>query len=305
MGQPVSGVYHGTLSFTFLDGPSTPEASDSFQDCHDHKGIVMAKKPPYEGLDHEVVSHMKGIDGLEQGEVGKCPVGPGTLDVKIAHDFNNLLQAIAGNAQILLAGKDSAHPDYHKLKAIGEAVGKASNLIRRLSPDSCAKESLSQSVNSNPGFVQKGGILGKRSEIDREERMADVKAGKGKEFGGTETILLVDDDQNIRELLKEILDRFNYTVLVAQSGEESLEIYKEKKEKIDLVIMDLNMPGMGGRQCLRELLDLEPSLRVIISSGHCTQTEVDETMRLGASEFLTKPYHHSDLLQKIRKTLDE
>jgi DNA-binding NtrC family response regulator len=132
----------------------------------------------------------------------------------------------------------------------------------------------------------------------------EMKDRDGKGYGGTETILLVDDDKNIREVLKEILDRFGYSVLVAGSGEESLEIYRAEKGKIALVLMDLNMPGMGGRQCLTELLDFEPSVKVIVTSGHCTPGEVDETMQLGAAAFLTKPYHHSDLLKIIRETLE-
>ena len=265
----------------------------------------MAKKPSYEELYHEVRSLKKRIHALEHGDGHKSPERTGTLDGGITHDFNNILQTITGYAQILLTGKGSAHPDYYKLKAIRMAAEKASEQIRRLLPDSGEEECLLGSVGSNQGLVQKGGIPGNRIPKDREEGMAEVKERKGNELSGNETILLVDDDQNIRELLKEILDRFNYRVLSAQSGEESLEIYREKKEKIDLVLMDLNMPGMGGRQCLKELLGLEPALKVIVSSGHCTQGEIDETMRLGAAEFLTKPYHHSDLLKKIRETLDE
>ena len=197
------------------------------------------------------------------------------------------------------------HPDYDKLNAISEAAGRASDLASRLLPDTCEEQSLLESIGLKGEPVQMEGGRDKNIPKDREEKMVEVKERKGKELGGTETILLVDDDQNIRELLKEILDRFDYTVLLAQSGEESLEIYREKKEKIALVLMDLNMPGMGGRQCLKELLGLEPALKVIVSSGHCTQGEIDETLRLGAAEFLTKPYHHSDLLKKIRETLDE
>ena len=306
--SPISWDYHEILSLAFVGG-SLPSALDSSLGRHDHEGIIMAKKPSYEELNHEVRSLNKRIHASEHGGGYENLEGAGTLGGGIAHDFNNILQTIAGYTQILLTGKDSAHPDYKKLEAIGEAADKASDLIRRLLPDSCEEEYLVASRALNQGSVQKGG--GQRTRIpkdtvlkDREERRVEVKERKGKELGGTETILLVDDDQNIRELLKEILDRFDYAVLSAQSGEESLEIYKEKKEKIDLVLMDLNMPGMGGKQCLKELLGLEPALKVIVSSGHCTQGEIDETMRLGAAEFLTKPYHHSDLLKKIRETLD-
>jgi CheY-like chemotaxis protein len=266
--------------------------------------MIVAKKPSYEEQDQEIRSLKKRIHALQNGEVDESPRGTGTFSDGIAHDFNNILQTIAGYAQILLTGKDSAHPDYNKLKAISAAAGKASDLISQLLPDSSEEAYPGGSAGSNQGSIQMEGGEGIGNPKDRGESVVEVKERKGGEPGGTETILLVDDDQNIRELLKEILDRFDYRVLSAQSGEESLEIYREKKDKIDLVLMDLNMPGMGGRQCLKELLDLEPALKVIVSSGHCTQGEIEETMRLGAAEFLTKPYHHSELLKKIRETLD-
>jgi CheY-like chemotaxis protein len=263
----------------------------------------MAKKSSYGEMEHEVRSFKKGVHALNAGE-GRASLEDASSHVGgIVHDFNNILQTIAGYAQILLTGKDATHPDYDKLNAITEAAGRASDLTGRLFPNNWEEQCLLESTGLKGKPVQMEGDRDNKIPKKREESMVEVKERKGKELGGTETILLVDDDRNIRELLKEILDRFDYTVLLAQSGEESLEIYKAEKEKIDLVLMDLNMPGMGGRQCLKELLRLEPALKIIVSSGHCTQSEIDETMRLGAAEFLTKPYHHRDLLQKIRETL--
>ena len=85
--------------------------------------------------------------------------------------------------------------------------------------------------------------------------------------GGTETILVVDDEPMIRELAKRILERSGYSVLTAGSGKEGIEVYAEHKSDISLVILDLIMPEMGGKQCLEELLKINPLVKALIASG--------------------------------------
>ena len=81
----------------------------------------------------------------------------------------------------------------------------------------------------------------------------------------TETILLVDDEELVRDLGKRILERSGYTVLTAANGKEALDLYNREMGKISLVILDLIMPEMGGKQCLEELLKIDPKARVLIA----------------------------------------
>ncbi len=122
---------------------------------------------------------------------------------------------------------------------------------------------------------------------------------------GTETILLVDDEEFIRDLGKQILKRSGYTVLTATDGKEALELYKREKEKISLVILDLIMPEMGGKQCLEELLRIDPKARVsFIASGFGASGQTKEAIETGAKGFVSKPYKMKGVLQAVREALD-
>jgi len=123
--------------------------------------------------------------------------------------------------------------------------------------------------------------------------------------GGTETILLADDEEFIRNSGKELLERFGYTVLIAADGEEALEIYRQKSDSIDLVMLDLLMPGMGGKKCLEEILAIHPAAKVLIASGYSQDKINTEAMAIGAAEFIGKPYQVGELLKIIRKVSDK
>jgi PAS domain S-box-containing protein len=122
--------------------------------------------------------------------------------------------------------------------------------------------------------------------------------------GGTETILLVDDEDFILDLGRKALETFGYTVITAHDGEEGLEVYRRERERIDLVILDLIMPGMGGMQCLEKLLRIDPEARVIVASGFSEAGPMAETMRAGARSFIGKPYQMGRILKIVRDVLD-
>jgi PAS domain S-box-containing protein len=124
------------------------------------------------------------------------------------------------------------------------------------------------------------------------------------EPGGSETLLLVDDEESLRSLCSRYLGMVGYQVIQAQSGEQALEIYRDKGQEIALVILDLGMPGMGGHRCLREILSLHPRAKVVIASGYTADAQAHDALEAGASAFVAKPYKRSDLLATIRGTLD-
>ena len=136
-----------------------------------------------------------------------------------------------------------------------------------------------------------------------EEQREDKKEDK-KIPGGNEIILLVDDEKTILEIGKNILERFGYEITTAQSGEKAVEIFERENDRIDLIILDVGMPGMGGHKCLKELLKIDSKVKVIISSGYSPNGKVKETLETGASGFIGKPYQFADMLKKVRKVLD-
>jgi PAS domain S-box-containing protein len=121
---------------------------------------------------------------------------------------------------------------------------------------------------------------------------------------GSETILLVDDEEFIRDLGKRILEQSGYTVLTSPNGEEALSIYNRERHKISLVILDLMMPKMGGKQCLEELLRINPQVKVLIASGFNVQGETRTLLAAKAKGLVSKPFNVKELLRSLRKVLD-
>ncbi len=122
--------------------------------------------------------------------------------------------------------------------------------------------------------------------------------------GGQETILVVDDEPDILELAREAMGMLGYSVKSAVSGEEALQVYQDHGDSIDMVLLDLNMPGMGGYKCLQELLRLDPSVKVVIASGYTANGHGRDALSAGARGFMGKPYQLNQLAAIIRETLD-
>ncbi|MFA6224567.1 MAG: PAS domain S-box protein [Desulfomonilaceae bacterium] len=121
---------------------------------------------------------------------------------------------------------------------------------------------------------------------------------------GTETVLLVDDEDDIRGLGATLLSRFGYKVITANNGKEALEAYKREGERISLIVLDLIMPEMDGRKCLAEVLRVNPKAKIIIASGYSESGSAGGAMAGGAKGFVHKPYNMRQLLTTIREILD-
>jgi CheY-like chemotaxis protein len=141
--------------------------------------------------------------------------------------------------------------------------------------------------------------------IDEQETVSDELGEEPRLHGGNETILLVDDEDVVRNLGELILRESGYTVLTAKNGKEALEIYRRDRETLSLVVLDLIMPEMGGTDCLRELSRIDPKVKVLIASGFPTDTSIQEALQMGAKGSVNKPFRMKELLRGVRKVLDE
>lgn len=121
---------------------------------------------------------------------------------------------------------------------------------------------------------------------------------------GHETILLVDDEETILEVTKEILESLGYTVIAAKSGSEAIDIYKTQGANIDLIILDMIMPGMGGGEAFDILKTINPKVRIILSSGYSIDGQAKGIMEKGVQAFLQKPFRIHQLSQKVREALE-
>jgi PAS domain S-box-containing protein len=122
--------------------------------------------------------------------------------------------------------------------------------------------------------------------------------------GGTERILVVDDEEDVRGLVKSILESGGYAVSEAGNGEEAVSLYERQGKTIDLVILDMIMPKMGGQETFLKLQQINPSIKVMLSSGYSKDGIAREILQEGALGFLQKPYRADELLKKIRTILD-
>src|SRR5690606_38615113 len=122
---------------------------------------------------------------------------------------------------------------------------------------------------------------------------------------GSETVLLVEDEDGVRELIHEWLGGHGYEMLVAADGPEALAIAEARKEPIDLLLADVVMPTMGGPALAKRMLARQPSLRVIFVSGYADEAIGDRRMLEEGASFLQKPFTLQELLQKVREVLDE
>ena len=120
---------------------------------------------------------------------------------------------------------------------------------------------------------------------------------------GTETILVVEDNIPVAELERRFLANAGYEVIVATNGQEALDIYQTRKEEMSLVILDLLMPEMSGRDCLMELLKIDPSIKLLIASGYAPEDELHKEISPLVKGFLHKPFGMIQLLDAVGSVL--
>jgi len=122
--------------------------------------------------------------------------------------------------------------------------------------------------------------------------------------GGHESILVIDDEDAIRQVAADILGSYGYRVRLASDGKEGVSIFARERGEFDMVILDMIMPKQGGRETFLELKKIDPQVRVLFSTGYSQNEKVNEILSLGVRGFIQKPYQVRDLLAKVRDILD-
>ena len=122
--------------------------------------------------------------------------------------------------------------------------------------------------------------------------------------GGNERILLVEDEEIIREMAQMALEAKGYKVLTAADGAAALSIYRNQWKEIDLVVADMVMPHMSGPELVARMKEINPKVRVVVSSGYSPDLEGQNMLQHGCLGYLQKPYNPEDLCRMIRSVLD-
>ncbi|MBN2322241.1 MAG: response regulator [Spirochaetes bacterium] len=165
-------------------------------------------------------------------------------------------------------------------------------------------------VRNHNGFFDVQSTLGEGSSFEiflpifeepakkqvEEQHKPSLTHGKG-------AVLIVDDDSQMRELAVTTLKQCGYHTIVAEDGVEALSMYKKSKAEIDLVILDIIMPKMGGWECFRKLKELDPDIKVLIMTGYTTDGSVDDFLKEGAEDVILKPFDLETFTNMVNRVL--
>ena len=119
-----------------------------------------------------------------------------------------------------------------------------------------------------------------------------------------ESILLVDDEESILDVCREILIALGYNIYIAHNGKEAIKIYSSNKDNIHLVMLDMIMPGLSGSETYDELKLINPEVKVLLSTGYSASDQAKKIMDSGCQALIQKPFRIADISKKIREVLD-
>jgi signal transduction histidine kinase/CheY-like chemotaxis protein len=266
-------------------------------------------------------------------DVWTVEVDQGQMDQVFLNLFINASQAMPDGGDLDLTtenvtfGEDDSNPagmssgKYVKISVTDTGIGMdSSTLVRIFEPFFTTKQkgtgtglglaSAYGIIKNHGGYIYVFSEPGKGTTfhvyLPATERQPVIitEEKKDKVYSGTEAILIVDDEPINISVMQEMLEMLHYRVFLAGSGQEAVAVYMEKKKEIDLVILDMVMPGMGGGKTFDMLKDINPNVGVILASGYSSEGEARKIINRGCWGFMQKPFKLHEFSSKIREVLD-
>ena len=210
---------------------------------------------------------------------------------------------------------------YAHVSVTDSGVGMDQTTIRRIFDPFFTTKEISRGTGlglaSAYGIIKNhGGIINARSEIGygttfniylpiTDKMVEDEFSSEKNISNGSETVLLVDDEEMIIDVGQALLTKLGYRVIGVKSGKEAVEVVQRMGYGIDLVILDMIMPGMDGGKTFDRIRDICPKLPVILSSGYAISGQAEQIMSRGCNGFIQKPFSLYELSQKVRQILDK
>jgi two-component system cell cycle sensor histidine kinase/response regulator CckA len=273
------------------------------------------------------------VISLELEEVlWSAEVDPGQIEQVLLNLFVNAWQAMPGGGNLILKtanvplDSSTVSPyglppgPYVKISVTDSGLGMDENTRRRIfEPFFTTKEmgrGTGLGLASAYGIIKNhNGIIDVESKIGEgttftvslpaSKKMVQKEADQeGEILRGPETVLLVDDENMIIEVGAEILEALGYNVLTARNGPEAIEVFRANKDSVDIVVLDMIMPGMGGGDAYDQLREVDPDVKVLLSTGYSLRGEASEILKRGCNGFIQKPFNIKMLSQKLREILD-
>jgi CheY-like chemotaxis protein len=165
-------------------------------------------------------------------------------------------------------------------------------------------------VTNHGGYINLYSEPGKGSRFNVyfpvcQEGPAEEETVKEEEMRGTGTVLIIEDEHDVRELTKDVLQRLGYSVVATSDGREGIKTYREGKEGIDVVVLDMIMPLMNGTEVFQILKTIDPAVRVVLVSGYSSEgfSGISRLIMSGAKCFVQKPFTQNTLARAIREAM--
>ncbi len=271
------------------------------------------------------------IHSKYQANIWPVAVDRGQIDQVLLNLFVNAWQSMPGGGSLYLETENSLLDHefaetsmippgkYVKITVADSGVGMDQQTRERIfEPFFTTKEmgrGTGLGLASVYGIIRNHhGIIDVHSEISRgaefriylpasEEKIPKERIAPDEIVTGTETILLIDDEAMILDVGKQMLRQLGYNVIISPSGKEAIQFFISNRDAIDLVILDLVMPEMSGSETFDGLKEINPAVKVLLSSGYSINGQARELIDRGCDGFIQKPFRLNELSQKIRETL--
>jgi PAS domain S-box-containing protein len=270
------------------------------------------------------------------GDLSAIEADRGQIEQVLLNLYVNAADAMPGGGDLILKTMNTTHDDikgklynpepgnYVLLIVTDTGVGMSEETQKRIFDPFFTSKEMSRGTGlglaSAYGIIKgHGGYIDVESEKGRGTtfRIYLPATGKNvrkavktpdktiKDMKGTETVLLVDDEPVVLEVGKGLLEAMGYRVLTAQDGQEAIEIYREKRDAIDTVILDMVMPDMGGGETYDRLREINPDIKVLLSSGYSIDGQATEILKRGCNGFIQKPFDVEEMSVKIREIIKQ
>jgi nitrogen-specific signal transduction histidine kinase/ActR/RegA family two-component response regulator len=242
-------------------------------------------------------------------DTGKLVIG--TKNVTLDEDYCRLHSGLRPGEHVMLWVSDTGHgveedvldhmfEPFYTTKGVGKGTGLGLSTVYGIVKSHQGHIVCESELGKGATFRLYFPVLGKAGQQLPHESEEYSRVGLG-----TETILVVDDETGVRKFCRELLRRFGYEVLTAGNGEEALKVFVRERGRIDLVILDLIMAGMGGKRCLEEMLKIDPEVKIVVMTGYAVDDHVTQALERGAKGVLNKPFRAEEIGKMIRRILDE
>jgi|GEM_PF-1376276 len=136
------------------------------------------------------------------------------------------------------------------------------------------------------------------AEIQHEDEIRTLAEGSG-------TILIIDDEELIRDLTGSILIECGYSIITAENGFKGVDIYRDQRDEIDLIILDMSMPGISGKETFIQLKQINPEQKILMSSGFTKDDRIQDLLNMGLEDFIQKPFDFIRLSEKVSKLVQK